>query len=202
VAVIEDIRADMVAEQDDLDSLVAGLDPEDWSLPTPAEGWSVRDQIGHLAYFDGAAFRALTAPDQFRAEAQTVLAQGADFVEQHLEQARSLPVAELLGSWRQGRQDLLEAVAGADAGVRVPWYGPPMSLASFASARLMEAWAHALPRSPAPASWRLGPTARTWSTRWELLGPQPTVYATSPTSEFGRVRSATRCVASNRLPIR
>jgi uncharacterized protein (TIGR03084 family) len=142
VAVIEDIRADMVAEQDDLDSFVAVLDPEDWSLPTPAEGWSVRDQIGHLAYFDGAAVRALTAPDQFRAEVETVLAQGADFIEQHVDQARSLPVAELLGSWRQGRQDLLEAVAGADAGVRVPWYGPPMSLASFASARLMEAWAH------------------------------------------------------------
>jgi uncharacterized protein (TIGR03084 family) len=132
----------MVAEQDDLDSFVAGLDPEDWSMPTPAEGWSVRDQIGHLAYFDAAAVRALTAPDQFGAEVEAAVAQGADFIEQHVNMARSLPVTELLGSWRQGRQDLLEAVAGADAGVRVPWYGPPMSLASFASARLMEAWAH------------------------------------------------------------
>jgi uncharacterized protein (TIGR03084 family) len=26
--------------------------------------------------------------------------------------------------------------------VRIPWYGPPMSAASFATARLMETWAH------------------------------------------------------------
>ena len=142
MASVEDIRADMVAEQEDLDALVAGLDEGDWARPTPAEGWSVGDQIGHLAYFDAAAVRALTTPARFRAEVEAVLTQGTDFTEHHLDGHRAMSSRDLLRSWRRGRQDLLRAVVAADAGVRVPWYGPPMSLASFVSARLMEAWAH------------------------------------------------------------
>jgi uncharacterized protein (TIGR03084 family) len=142
MASIDDIRADLVAEQEDLDSLVGGLDDRDWGRPTPAEGWSVGDQIGHLAYFDGAAIIALTAPERFRAEVEAALAQGGDFTARHLDRARAMPGPELLKAWRRGREDLQVAVAGADPGVRVPWYGPPMSLASFVSARLMEAWAH------------------------------------------------------------
>jgi uncharacterized protein (TIGR03084 family) len=142
MARIEDIRADLVAEQDDLDLLVRDLDDRDWSRPTPAEGWSVGDQIGHLTFFDATAITALTAPEQFRAEVEAALAQGGDFTAHHLDRARAMSGTELLEVWRRGRRDLLAAVAGADPGVRAPWYGPPMSLASFVSARLMEAWAH------------------------------------------------------------
>ncbi len=142
VAIIEGIRADMVAEQDDLDALVGGLDDRDWGRPTPADGWSVGDQIGHLAYFDAAAIRALRAPEQFRVEVEAVFAHGTDFTEDSLDDARAMSSGEVLESWRRGRIDLLSAVAAADPGARVPWYGPPMSLASFVSARLMEAWAH------------------------------------------------------------
>jgi uncharacterized protein (TIGR03084 family) len=142
MASIDDIRADLVAEQDDLDALVGGLDDRDWRRPTPAEGWSVGDQIGHLAYFDSTAITALDAPDRFRAEVEAALAQGGDFTAHHLDRARAMSRSELVEVWRQGRQDLRAALAGADPGVRVPWYGPPMSLASFVSARLMEAWAH------------------------------------------------------------
>ena len=142
MASVQDIRADLVAEQEDLDSRVGGLEDRDWSRPTPAEGWSVGDQIGHLTYFDAAAITALTAPERFRAEVEAALAQGGDFTVRHLDRARAMSGPELLEVWRRGRHDLLAAVAGADPGVRVPWYGPPMSLASFVSARLMEAWAH------------------------------------------------------------
>jgi uncharacterized protein (TIGR03084 family) len=142
MASIEDIGTDLVAEQDDLDSLVSGLESRDWGCPTPAEGWTVGDQIGHLAYFDAAAVRALTTPEEFRAEVEAVLAEGTDITERQVDEARARASGELLESWRGGRQALVSAVAAADPGVRVPWYGPPMSLASFVSARLMEAWAH------------------------------------------------------------
>jgi uncharacterized protein (TIGR03084 family) len=142
MASIDTIRADLAAEQDDLDVFVAGLDEPDWRRPTPAEGWSIADQIGHLTYFDGAATRALTAPEMFRAEVEVTLEDGADFTEHQLDEARAMASDELLSSWRQGRRALLAAVAAADPDARVPWYGPPMSLASFVSARLMEAWAH------------------------------------------------------------
>jgi uncharacterized protein (TIGR03084 family) len=37
---------------------------------------------------------------------------------------------------------MLNALATVDPTTRIPWYGPPMGLASFISARLMETWAH------------------------------------------------------------
>ena len=52
---VEKVRADLLAEQADLDAIVAGLTVEQWALPTPSPGWSVADQIGHLMYFDGTA---------------------------------------------------------------------------------------------------------------------------------------------------
>ncbi|NEC84228.1 TIGR03084 family protein, partial [Streptomyces sp. SID7958] len=45
------------------------------------------------------------------------------------------------------------------SGVRVPWYGPPMSAASMATARLMETWAHGLDVADALGVER-APTAR------------------------------------------
>ena len=37
---------------------------------------------------------------------------------------------------------MLEALAAVPEGARLPWYGPPMSVRSFVTARLMETWAH------------------------------------------------------------
>jgi uncharacterized protein (TIGR03084 family) len=37
---------------------------------------------------------------------------------------------------------MVDAFAVADPAARLPWYGPPMGVLSFVSARLMETWAH------------------------------------------------------------
>ncbi len=37
------ILADLGAEHDDLDRIVAPLSADQWETPTPAEGWAVRD---------------------------------------------------------------------------------------------------------------------------------------------------------------
>ena len=47
-------------------AMLAPLDEPAWDAPTPAPGWSVRDQVTHLAYFDEAATLAATDPDAFR----------------------------------------------------------------------------------------------------------------------------------------
>ena len=62
-----DLAVDLAGEQDALDAIVAGLSREQWLTPTPSPGWTVADQIGHLAYFDSAARLALTDPDAFQA---------------------------------------------------------------------------------------------------------------------------------------
>ena len=53
---LADLLVDLDAEYDDLRAVVGGLadTAPEWDLPTPAEGWAVRDQISHLAYFDDA----------------------------------------------------------------------------------------------------------------------------------------------------
>lgn len=136
---------DLAAEQGELAALVTGLAEQQWAVATPAEGWAVRDQISHLAFFDEAATSALTEPRRFAAEAEAALAglsDGSDPMAEHLARGRALAGDQLLAWWDRARLALLSAAANADPAARVPWYGPAMSLRSFLSARLMETWAH------------------------------------------------------------
>lgn len=135
---------DLCAESGELDRLVARLDTEQWGRATPAAGWTVAHQIAHLAWTDHSALLAVTDADGFRALVERALAAPDSFVDEGAEEyARSAP-AELLARWREGRAALEKALREAPPGARFPWYGPPMSAASMATARLMETWAHGL----------------------------------------------------------
>ncbi len=136
-----DILEDLVAEHDYLDGLVGGLSAPGWAGPTPAEGWTVLDTISHLAYFDERAFTALVDPVAFAAHAEDVLAHGFGEASD-VALGRRLGRTALLAEWRSRRTRLLAGLRAADPSARVPWYGPAMSLRSFATARLMETWAH------------------------------------------------------------
>jgi uncharacterized protein (TIGR03083 family) len=71
---IEALIDDLAAETDDLTRMLADARPADWSAPTPAEGWSVGDQVGHLWFFDREATRALADPDGFLADLEAIAA--------------------------------------------------------------------------------------------------------------------------------
>ncbi|MGI8333113.1 TIGR03084 family metal-binding protein [Actinomadura scrupuli] len=134
--------ADLRAEGDDLDMLVAGLPAAGWATETPAEGWTIAHQIAHLAWTDDQAILAATDPGAFQAMLAEALAGPADFVEEGAAEGAAVDPATLLTGWRAGRGRMTEALAGLPAGTRLPWFGPPMSAASMATARLMETWAH------------------------------------------------------------
>ena len=70
---MEAICRDLAAEHAALDEIVASLSEVEWARPTPATGWTVQDQIGHLAYFDGTALLALTDPDRFSSSVEALL---------------------------------------------------------------------------------------------------------------------------------
>jgi uncharacterized protein (TIGR03084 family) len=142
---LDDVRADLVAEQRSVDELVSALTDEQWLLATPSEGWNITDQIGHLTYFDVAAATAIANPEDFAASVRALL-EGASSLgldEYTLGTFRRLDVRDRLSAWRQGRDDLERAALTLDEKDRVPWYGPSMSAKSFLTARLMEVWAHA-----------------------------------------------------------
>jgi uncharacterized protein (TIGR03084 family) len=139
---LDSILADLAAEHADLDRIVAPLDDAAWDTPTPAEGWAVRDQVGHLAFFDREAVRALTDPDGFNAGLAELLRDPEAWMASTVEEGRALAPQALLSLWRERRAALLDAARAVDPRARIPWYGPPMSAISFLSARLMETWIH------------------------------------------------------------
>lgn len=140
------LTADLIAEQEALEAVVAPLHAEDWALATPSPRWSVADQIAHLTYFDESAARAVTDPAAFATDIDRMMeaAAGGDEAadELTLGELRMLEPPQLLDRWRRGRHLLAEAAATLGDGDRVGWYGPPMSAKTFLSARLMEVWAH------------------------------------------------------------
>jgi uncharacterized protein (TIGR03084 family) len=141
---LPDLLQDLDAEYDDLRAFVAELDnsaPE-WDLPTPAQGWAVRDQISHLAFFDDAGRMAMVDPVDFAAMVDRLVAISGDPMEVHLKKGRSMGGDELLEWWGSAHRAMVEAFAASDPTARVPWFGPAMGALSFVSARLMETWAH------------------------------------------------------------
>jgi uncharacterized protein (TIGR03084 family) len=136
------LLADLAAETAVLDSLVARLDEARWRAPTPAPGWSIHDQVTHLAYFDDVTRLSVTDPGRFQAEADQLTAGGLDFPDRVAAQFRGTPPREALAWFDRSRDQLTRAFREADPATRLPWFGPAMSPASSVTARLMETWAH------------------------------------------------------------
>lgn len=141
----DSILADLAAETESLLSITDGLGPGPDGIDrmTPAEPWTIRDQLSHLAGFDEKAHISATDPERFMAELADDFGDGGDaLMERQFAHGRSMSPAEVIDWLRTERAALIEAFAGLDPEARVPWYGPPMKTRSSAVARLMETWAH------------------------------------------------------------
>lgn len=137
---MDELVDELVAEQDYLDEQVRDAPLERWNAPSPAEGWLMRDCIAHLAEGDQTA--AIIA--ETRAYPEGDRRQGDGVVTARQLEARALSIEELLAWWRSCRARLAAAVRPLDARDRLPWAGNEMSVRSFTTARLMEAWSHGL----------------------------------------------------------
>ena len=144
MSVLDQVLADLDAEGDGLDALVAPLTEDQWRTPTPAEGWDVATTIAHLAWTDDAAVVAAADPTAWDQLVLRAMESPEGFVDaEAFEVARTAPV-ELLARWRTGRRRLTDALRAHPPGEKLPWFGPPMSPASMATARFMETWAHGI----------------------------------------------------------
>ncbi|MET0995294.1 MAG: TIGR03084 family metal-binding protein [Mycobacterium sp.] len=136
--------ADLRAESDELDGLVADLPAERWAASTPAAGWTIAHQIAHLLWTDRVALTAVTDEAGFAALLEVASANPTGFVDEGAEEVAAVPPDQLLADWRRTRARLHDELLAVADGRKLPWFGPPMSAASMATARLMETWAHGL----------------------------------------------------------
>ncbi|MET9952952.1 TIGR03084 family metal-binding protein [Streptomyces sp. NPDC006339] len=169
------VLADLRAESEELDLLVRELSEERWAAATPAAGWTVAHQIAHLAWTDAAALLAATDPGAFAVEVEKALAAPDRFVDEGAEEGAALAPGVLLARWRDGRERLHRVLREAPPGTRFPWYGPPMSAVSLATARLMETWAHGQDVADALGVVR-APTARLRHVAWIGLRARDYAY--------------------------
>ncbi len=138
---MKEILADLKEEQEALERFLMGLQEWQWDLPTPAEGWTVRDSISHLAHIDEVAVALISGDNTPLEQAAKI---GVRFNDIGLNKGRSMSPEGVLRWWREARSREMELLAGCDPKQRIPWFAMPMGARAFATARLMETWAHGL----------------------------------------------------------
>jgi uncharacterized protein (TIGR03084 family) len=143
-SLLDDVLEDVAAEGARLEALVSDLEEPGWRTATPAPGWDVATQIAHLAWTDEAAHAAATDQERWDALVLEALADPEHAVDRAALDGGAVAPQALLSRWRTARARLAEALRAYPAGRKIPWYGPPMSVTSMATARFMETWAHSL----------------------------------------------------------
>jgi uncharacterized protein (TIGR03084 family) len=153
-AAYDAVVGDLDDEGRALDAVVSGLDDAGAAAATPAVGWDVRDTIVHLGGAAWLAVVALTEPDAF-----------ADRLTGVGRPEAPIGWSAALERWRTERARVVTGLRAAGRHDRFPWIAGPMSAMSFASAQLMETWAHGIDVATAlgadyPATARLRHVAR------------------------------------------
>lgn len=148
MSLLDDLLDDLKVEGDRLWNTVSGLDETGWATPTPAAGWTVATQVAHLLWTDEVATIAATdtavGKDQWDQIVLQALEDPLGFVDQQAHEVARLAPEALLARWGRAREALPRALRELPEGQKLPWFGPPMSATSMATARFMETWAHAL----------------------------------------------------------
>ena len=155
--------ADLRAEYCELADLSRTLTPAHWRLQSAFYGWAPWDEVAHLCYFDETALLAATDAEAFArdtAALNAVLETGKEISAIAREKYGHLEGLALLARWEPIAMRLVDVLAALDPKARLPWYGPTMSARSFATARLMDTWAHGqdvwdVVRRPRPLTVRL-----------------------------------------------
>lgn len=173
---------------------------QQWSAPTPFHGWTPWDQVAHLCLFDQAGLLAVTDESAFArlaADYRERRAHGREVSGIARDELGKMNGPVLLAHWRHTCRELAVALSKLQPATRLPWFGPDMSARSFATARMMETWAHGqdvydgfgIERAPSDglrSISHLGVTTFGWSfrNRGLVVPPHvPHVVLTGPESE-------------------
>lgn len=141
---MREILADLVAEQQGLDQFLQSIDYRKWPTATPAAGWTIHDQVSHLASTEELAFQAI---DEGASAVAAVLDEHKTvdgFTHAGVLRGREMRPGQVIEWWRHARADVVDALSRMTGKERLPWFAGDMSSKTFATVRLMETWAHGL----------------------------------------------------------
>lgn len=137
---MKEIVDDLRAERHALDRFLQPLSDQQWDVLTPAEGWTIKDSIAHLAYYDEVAVR-LIGGATIEEAGGAVTHEGR---RKDIEKGRGMKPSQIISWWRGVRDVMAGRLSNCDPKHRIPWKPSPMAARTFATARLMETWAHGL----------------------------------------------------------
>jgi uncharacterized protein (TIGR03084 family) len=137
-----DVFADLAAECEALDKIVAAIDSPQWALKTPAPGWTVKHQVAHMASMFRLAGLAASDPDTF-----ATITAGADkdfdaAVFALLQPYLAASPEDLLARWRAERDGAVAALSAVPPDQMVPWVARQIPVRALACAGMMELFAH------------------------------------------------------------
>jgi enediyne biosynthesis protein E11 len=205
-----DVISDLTAEAKEFDGILAGLGEADWQRPTPAPGWTVANQIAHLAFIFRLAGTAAADPELFKAMAAKAETNFEGAVNAALADYAGDPPEVLLSRWHDERDTAIKALAAVPGNQLVPWLVRPLPPFVLASAGLMELFAHGqdvadavgVTRTPTDRLWHLalfitltwdfGYQSRGLATpdvqfRYELTAPSGALWAFGPEDAEQRI---------------
>src|SRR3954447_18639440 len=98
---LDKLLDDLEAEQAALDAVVNRLAEADLERPTPAEGWSVRDQLSHLAFSEELAGLAVNDAERFGTRLGDLLGDLQRAESEPRDRAGAMMAAALLQWWQE-----------------------------------------------------------------------------------------------------
>ena len=118
------------------------------TLKTQFKAWTGWDVIAHLLYSDHMAIAAARdgadGLNVYINAVMTAMSEGKSLIELTREQFTGVSFGKLTERWRTDAVSMADIFDATDPEVRLPWFGPPMKVRMFATARQMEIWAHSL----------------------------------------------------------
>ena len=140
---MREILSDLVAEEQSLDQFLQKINPRDWKRTRVWHGWTVQQVVSHLASSEEYAFNALAENGSRLREVEDHGSVDA-LNESALLPGQDMRPQDVIEWWRGARAKVVEELSQLQPADRVPWFHGEMSARSFATARLMENWAHGL----------------------------------------------------------
>jgi len=223
VSELQKAIGDLTTEGAEVDALVADLAAADWDRATPAPGWTIKHQIGHLAFIFRLAGMAAAEPKAFDQLTANLTGGFSAAVNAALEDYIHDPAEAVLERWRSERDAGIKALAAVPEDQLVPWLVRPLPPTVLACAGMMELFGHGQDVADALAvrvvrtdriKWLTGFIVRTWDFgyqarqltppdvqfRFEVTAPSGATWAFGPEDAEQKItgKAADLCLLATR----